>query len=93
MAFPFALLERLRLTKAAMPETSKAALGANGPFRKPEQDHARMAAIARVASKGVYAGGGPIADEAGRCKVEGRWGFGRVSAESGNLTDRLSAAE
>lgn len=52
-----------------MPETSKAAFGANGPFRKPEQDHARMAAIARVASKGVYAGGGSIVEEGRGCKL------------------------
>jgi hypothetical protein len=59
-----------------MPETWKAAFGAKGPFRKPERDHAKMAAIARVASKGVYAGGGPIAERAGTSKAGGRWGLG-----------------
>lgn len=58
-----------------MPETWKATFDANGPIRKPEQDHAEMAAIARVASKGVYAGGGPIAERAERRKVGGRWGL------------------
>jgi hypothetical protein len=49
MAFPFALLEHFRNSAAAGSENVESR---------------EFAALARVASKGVYAGGGPIAEGA-----------------------------
>jgi len=74
MAFPFALLERPRWRMAG-PQTSKTAGPANDPIREPEFASLRVvpgrAAFRRVASKGVYAGGGSIAD--GACPRKKCW--------------------